>query len=119
MNKAVDVNITISKHEKKVVQTKATIAQKKANKKMAKDFARVGYGWDLRQQNCMVKLFTTESRFDHLADNKKSTAFGIGQVLGEKSKDPATQILRAYRYIETRYKTPCRAYSHHLRRNWY
>jgi hypothetical protein len=119
MNKAVDVNITISKHEKKAIQTKATMAQKKANKNMAINFARVGWGWDKAQQNCAVKLFTTESRFDHLADNKKSTAYGIGQVLGEKSKDPATQILRAYRYIETRYQTPCRAYHHHLRRNWY
>jgi len=119
MNKAVDVNITISKHEKKLIQTKATMAEKKANKKMAINFARVGWGWDKVQQNCAVKLFTTESRFDHLADNKKSTAYGIGQVLGEKSKDPATQILRAYRYIETRYQTPCRAYHHHLRRNWY
>ena len=119
MNKTVDVDITISKHQKKIVQTKATMAQKRANKKMAKDFARVGYGWDTRQQNCVVNLFTAESRFDHLADNPKSTAYGIGQVLGEKSKDPATQILRAYRYIETRYQTPCRAYHHHLRRNWY
>lgn len=119
MNKTVDVQINISKHEKKVVQTKATMAEKRANRKMAINFARVGWGWDKVQQNCAVKLFTNESRFDHLADNKKSTAFGIGQVLGEQSKDPATQILRAYRYIETRYKTPCRAYYHHLRRHWY
>ena len=119
MNKTVDVDITISKHQNKIVQTKATMAQKRANKKMAINFARVGYGWNKTQQSCIVKLFTQESRFDHLADNPKSTAYGIGQVLREKSKDPATQILRAYRYIETRYETPCRAYSHHLRRNWY
>lgn len=119
INKTVDVEINISKHHEPVVRTKATMEEKRANKKMAINFARVGYGWDTNQQNCIVKLFTQESRFDHYADNPKSTAYGIGQVLGEKSNDPATQILRAYRYIQHRYGTPCSAYNHHVRRNWY
>lgn len=119
LNKTVDVEITISKHKEKVVQTQATMKQKRANKRMAMDFAKVGYGWTPTQQNCVVRLFTAESRFDHLADNPKSTAFGIGQVLSEKSKDPAIQILRAYRYIEHRYTEPCTALNHHLRKNWY
>jgi hypothetical protein len=119
MNKTVDVDITIKKHQDKIVRTKATMDEKRANRKMAMNFAQVGYGWDSTQRRCIVKLFTQESRFDHLADNPKSTAYGIGQVLKEKSKDPATQILRAYRYIGHRYGTPCKAYSHHLRRNWY
>ncbi len=119
INKTVDVEINISKHKDKVVQTKATWAEKKANKKMAIAFAKAGYGWTPNQQDCIMKLFTKESRFDHLADNPKSTAFGIGQVLSEKSKDPAIQILRAYKYIEHRYSEPCRAWNHHLRKNWY
>jgi len=119
INKTVDVEIKISKHEKPVQRTKATMEEKRANKKMAMNFAQVGYGWNKTQQACIVKLFTAESRFDHFADNPKSTAYGIGQVLREKSQDPATQILRAYRYIGHRYGTPCKAYSHHLRRNWY
>jgi hypothetical protein len=119
INKTVDVEINISKHHEPVVRTKATMEEKRANKKMAINFARVGYGWGKAQQDCVVKLFTQESRFDHFADNPKSTAYGIGQVLKETSKDPATQILRAYRYIEHRYGTPCSAYNHHLRLNWY
>ena len=119
MNKTVDVEIKISKHKNKVVQTQATMKEKRANKKMAIAFAKAGYGWTPSQQDCIIKLFTKESRFDHLADNPKSTAFGIGQVLSEKSKDPAIQILRAYKYIEHRYTEPCRALNHHYRKNWY
>jgi hypothetical protein len=119
INKTVDVQINISKHKDKVVQTKATWEEKKANKRMAIAFAKAGYGWTPNQQDCIMKLFTKESRFDHLADNPKSTAFGIGQVLGEKSKDPAIQILKAYKYIEHRYTEPCRALNHHYRKNWY
>ena len=100
-------------------RTKATMDEKRANKEMAKEFAWVGYGWRNGQWDCIEKLFTAESRFDHLADNPKSTAYGIGQVLSEKSSDPAIQILRAYNYIRYRYDTPCRAWSHHKRTGHY
>lgn len=120
IEKAVDVQITVSKHEKKVVQTKATMAQKRANKAMARRFASAGWGWNKVQQRCVVALFTKESRFDHLAKNQKgSSAYGIAQMLGEKSKDPAVQLLHAYKYIQHRYSNPCRAYAHHQRKNWY
>lgn len=121
INKTVDVELKVTKkHQRHPIQTKATMEQKKANKTMARKFAIAGWGWDLRQQRCISLLFTKESRFDHLAKNQKgSSAFGIGQVLGEKSLDPAIQILHAYKYIEHRYGTPCQAYRHHLRRNWY
>ena len=119
--KQVDIEVKVKQHKEKPepLPTQATWAEKKANKKMALTFAQAGWGWSKQQQVCLVKLFTQESRFDHLADNPESTAFGIGQVLSEKSRDPAIQILRAYKYIEHRYQTPCNAYNHHLRRNWY
>jgi hypothetical protein len=117
-----DVNVNVGlefKHPVKT-QTKATMEQKEANKVMAMKFAKAGYNWDSRQRQCIWKLFTAESRFDHLAKNQQgSSAFGIGQVLKETSKDPAIQILNAYKYIKHRYDTPCRAWSHHLSRNWY
>lgn len=120
MHKTVDVDITISKHKPAVVQTKATMAQKRANKALAKSYAYAGWGWRHQQWTCINKLFTAESRFDHLAKNQKgSSAFGIAQVLKEKSKDPAIQLLHAYKYIEIRYGNPCSAWSHHVRRNWY
>lgn len=105
--------------KKQYYKTHATMEQKKANKILARKIAWAGYGWRDVQWDCARRLFIKESRFDHLAKNKKSTAFGIGQVLSEKSKDPMIQLLRAYNYIETRYQNPCRAYYHHQRRNWY
>ena len=119
MNKTVDVEIIISKHEEKVVHTHATMKQKRANKKLALKYAKIGYGWVDSQQACVVKLFTAESRFDHLAKNPKSTAFGIAQVLTEKSKDPSVQILRAYKYIIHRYGSPCNAWAFHSRNYYY
>lgn len=100
--------------------TKATMKQKAQNRAMAMKFARYGWGWDASERRCLVNIFTKESRFDHLAKNQQgSSAYGIAQMLKEKSKDPAVQILKAYRYIEHRYDTPCQAWKHHQRRNWY
>jgi len=102
-----------------VIQTKATMEQKRANKLMAETYARVGFGWSKQQRQCVHLIFTKESRYDHLAKNRQgSSAYGIAQMLGEKSTDPAVQILRAFHYIEHRYGTPCRAWKHH-RNGWY
>ena len=100
--------------------TKATMEQKKANKALAKKIAWVGYGWKDKEWACLDKIFTKEARYDHLAKNKSgSSAFGIGQRLKEKSKDPMVQILHTYKYIQHRYKTPCSAKRWHTRHNWY
>jgi hypothetical protein len=116
----VQLNVDVKVKHPVKTQTKATMEQKKANKILAMKYAQAGYGWDLRQRKCIHKLFTKESRFDHLAKNQQgSSAYGIAQMLKEKSNDPAIQILKAYRYIIHRYDTPCRAWSHHLSRNWY
>jgi hypothetical protein len=117
----VQLNHTIKTRDDKppIIRTKATMEEKKANKIMAMRYAQVGWGWDKTQRACVYKIFMKESRFDHLAKNQQgSSAYGIAQMLGEKSKDPAVQILRAYRYIEHRYGTPCKAWSHHTR-GWY
>lgn len=100
-------------------RTKATPQEKKENKRIAKEFAWAGYGWKDKQWSCISKLFTAESRFDQFADNPKSSAYGIGQVLGEKSSIPEIQILRAYKYIKHRYTTPCKAWNFHTKRNYY
>ena len=116
VHNAVEVDVKI-KHPPK---TKATKEEKIANKMMAIQFAGAGFGWDKKQQACIVKLFTAESRFDHLAKNQQgSSAYGIAQMLKEKSSDPAIQILRSYKYIQKRYSTPCKAWAFHLRNNYY
>ena len=117
-NVGVHFDIVPKEHEK--VQTKATMEQKKANKVMAMRYAKAGWGWGLKERKCIYKLFTKESRFDNFAKNQQgSSAFGIAQMLHETSSDPAIQLLHAYRYIESRYSTPCKAWAHHVRRNWY
>jgi len=111
-----DVNVDV----KPRIRTKATMEEKNRNRMMAMKFAQHGWDWDASQRKCIRLLFTKESRFDHLAKNQQgSSAFGIAQMLKETSKDPAVQILNAYRYIEHRYDTPCRAWNHSQRRNWY
>lgn len=118
ITKSVQVDVHINKP--KVIQTKATWVQKQHNKAMAMRYAKAGWGWDRTQRKCAYLLFMKESRFDHLAKNSKgSSAYGIAQMLKEKSSDPQIQILHAYRYIESRYTTPCRAWYHHQKRNWY
>lgn len=101
-------------------RTQATMAEKKANKALAKKYAWVGYGWKDMEWRCLDYIFTKESRYDHLAKNRQgSSAYGIGQLLKETSKDPAIQILHTYKYITKRYQTPCRAMKYHLRHNHY
>lgn len=101
-------------------RTQATMAEKKANKALAKQYAWAGYGWRDMEWRCLDYIFTKESRYDHLAKNKQgSSAYGIGQRLKETSKDPAIQILHAYKYIQHRYQTPCKAMKYHLRHNHY
>ena len=114
------VQVDVKVVKPKPIQTKATWAQKQANKAMAMRYAKAGWGWDKTQRRCIYLLFMAESKFDHLAKNQQgSSAFGIAQMLREKSRNPHIQVLKAYRYIEHRYSTPCRAWNHHQRRNWY
>jgi hypothetical protein len=116
----VSVNVDVELKHPVKAQTKATMEQKKANKIMAMRYAKAGWNWDRTQRRCVYSLFMKESKFDHLAKNQQgSSAFGIGQVLKETSKDPAIQILNAYKYISHRYGTPCKAWNHSQRRNWY
>ena len=99
---------------------KATTDEKKHNRKIAQDYASVGYGWQGREWKCLESLWTRESRFDHYAKNQQgSSAYGIAQLLGEKDRRPEYQILRGLKYISKRYNTPCRAYKFHLKHNYY
>ena len=113
----VEVKVNIGKPLPK--QVHATMKEKRENRAMAMRYAHAGWGWDKTQRSCINRLFMKESRYDHLADNPKSTAYGIGQVLKETSREPDMQILKAYKYIEHRYTTHCRALAFHQRHNWY
>jgi hypothetical protein len=112
------VHINLSKPSQ-IVRAKATMEEKRENRKIAKQYAWVAFGWRGREWVCLESLWTRESRFDHYAQNPESSAFGIAQLLGERSRDPRIQILRGLRYIDGRYRTPCKAYKFALTHKHY
>lgn len=69
--------------------------------------------------NCLVKLWTKESNWRHTADNPKSSAYGIAQLLGERSKNPYRQVDNGLKYIKHRYGSACEAWSFWQRNGWY
>lgn len=60
---------------------------------------------------CLNALWTKESQWSSVANNKKSTAYGIPQLLKLKEKDPYKQIDLGLKYIVARYSTPCNAWA--------
>ena len=106
-------------------RTKATMEEKRENKALAISYLNA-LGYNDSQINCAVALWTRESRFDHLARPRDSegkpisSAFGIAQLLRERSGLPELQILHAVRYTQHRYRGSfCRALGHSDRRGWY
>ena len=99
---------------------KATQVEKERNRKIAKEYAQAGFGWSGREWECLLALWTSESRFDNYAKNQRgSSAYGIAQLLGEKDSRPEYQILRGLKYIKVRYQSPCKAYKFFLKHNYY
>ena len=96
-----------------------TSEQRQANRTLAKKYAWVAFGWRAKQWQCLDYIYRAESSYNHLADNPDSTAFGIGQMLGETSRRPDVQILRSLAYIADRYGTPCAAKKFHIRKGYY
>jgi hypothetical protein len=85
-------------------------------------------GWDDAQFQCLNKLWTKESNWSYTARNRSSGAYGIPQSLpGSKmasagsdwQTNPATQIAWGLGYISSIYGTPCNAWGHSVRVNWY
>ena len=100
-------------------RTKATMEEKRENKALTISYAQA-LGYSHKNINCLITLWTGESRFDHLADNKRSTAYGIAQLLGERSSQPDIQILHGIRYLNHRYEgNACRAVAFHSRHGYY
>ena len=98
---------------------KATMGEKRENRRIAREYSKA-LGYTKRETSCLITLWTRESRFDHLAKNQRgSSAYGIAQLLRERSSRPELQILHGLRYLEHRYRgSACRALAHH-KRGWY
>ena len=74
---------------------------------------------NLDQYYCLDELWFKESRWNPKADNPKSTAYGIPQLLRLKEQNPFRQIDIGLRYIEHKHGTPCKALSFHNRKGYY
>jgi hypothetical protein len=72
-----------------------------------------------KQYRCLETLWNKESRWDPRADNPKSSAYGIPQLLKLKVHDPFIQIDLGLKYIAHKHRTPCRALAFHNERGWY
>jgi hypothetical protein len=85
-------------------------------------------GFGIDQFPCLNKLWNKESNWRTKAENTSSGAYGIPQALpgskmSSKGSDwrtnPATQIKWGLGYIEGRYGSPCKAWSHSQSVGWY
>ena len=97
-------------------------------KEVAKFLMDEEYGWGDKQYECLDDLWTKESHWNYKSSNKRSGAHGIPQALPATKMDvvgtdwrtnPVTQISWGLRYIDSRYDTPCKAWSKFKRSNWY
>jgi len=97
-------------------------------RKVAQVILTQEYGFDQSQYSCLNSLWTRESHWNYKAHNYRSGAHGIAQALpAEKMSvvgtdwrtNPVTQIRWGIRYITMRYDTPCKAWSHFKRANYY
>jgi len=72
-----------------------------------------------KQYLCLLQLWERESHWNPTANNKRSTAYGIPQLLKLKVTDPYMQIDAGLKYITHRYGTPCKALAYHLKTGHY
>ncbi|QYJ02656.1 lytic transglycosylase domain-containing protein [Nocardioides panacisoli] len=86
------------------------------------------FGFSASQFGCLDSLWQKESGWNPAARNPSSGAHGIPQALpGSKmasagsdwATNPRTQITWGLGYIQDRYGSPCAAWGHSQRVNWY
>jgi hypothetical protein len=91
------------------------------------DYALSKLGGDASQFSCLESLWGRESGWNPDAQNPTSTAYGIPQFLDStwagtgiaKTSDGYRQIDAGLIYIESRYGSPCGAWSHSQSTGWY
>jgi hypothetical protein len=110
---------------------RASRAKKRAPltpREMAQELVSEHAGWKPAQFTCLDKLWTRESGWNPHNENGGSSAYGIPQALpgrkmasfGSDWRDnPMTQIRWGLWYIADRYETPCAAWEHSQRYNYY
>jgi hypothetical protein len=105
----------------------AAAAARNATPSSFRDYALSKLGGDRSQFSCLESLWGKESGWNPNAKNPSSTAYGIPQFLDStwagtgiaKTSDGYRQIDAGLIYIDSRYGSPCNAWSHSRADNWY
>ena len=115
--------------QNKIIQIEQEIVYRCANpamremKLIAKDVAKIkvmAQFKSVKEWNALDELWYIESRWDYTADNPRSTAYGIPQLLKMDPKTPLIkQIDLGLKYIKHRYGTPTKALKFHKKHGWY
>ena len=74
---------------------------------------------DVKQMRCLDKLWTLESNWRPTAKNKKSSAYGIPQLLKMTETNAYRQIILGIKYVEHRHKSACNALAYHKLKGHY
>ena len=132
VDRAEDLRVVVSEPVDEVISVGAMTIPKSsnsgANRALGKQMAAAKHGWTGSEWECLNTLWTRESNWRHTAHNSSSGAHGIPQALpGSKmgshgadwATNPATQISWGLSYVKGRYGTPCGAWGHFLKKNWY
>jgi hypothetical protein len=104
-----------------VVYKERPILQQVDAKKLAKKLLTK------KEYSCLAKLLGKESAWNAEAKNPDSSAKGIGQLLdatyrnlGMKHTEASVpQLVATLAYIHRRHLTPCKAWSHFKKKNYY
>ena len=80
-----------------------------------------------KEYSCLAKLLGKESAWNAEAKNPKSSAKGIGQLLNatyrnlgmKHSEASVPQLVATLAYIHRRHLTPCNAWDHFKKKNYY
>ena len=97
-------------------------------REIARQIMQNKYGWGAAEYRCYDAIIMRESRWNPLADNPYSSAYGIPQALpghrmaafgADWRTNPATQIRWGLDYVHDRYGTPCSAWGFKRSHGWY
>ena len=112
----------IIKIEQEIIYRCANPAMREM-KLIAKDVAKIkvmAQFNSVKEWKALDELWYIESRWDYTADNPRSTAYGIPQLLKMDPKTPLIkQIDLGLKYIKHRYGTPTKALKFHKKHGWY
>ena len=121
------IGLPVQAKSEPLPKSKTKVSRTRIDTSFARGYAQT-LVTDVQQFECLTLLWNAESGWNHRAHNRSSGAYGIPQALpaskmasagADWKTNPQTQINWGLRYIESRYGTPCGAWSHFKRKHWY